>query len=212
MGGHRFVVMDVNEPGLFEMGAREPAARPGRLPRGRNRETWVRTVTAEVHVIDAEGLREAALRVEESGLSIALGPGLDVQDTVAETNVDTVGDTFEKLAWLIWPTDGMEEPSAAGAFRILSVESAAVAESDNRGILTWTVMVKLTDVQELRRLAAQAHPEEAELIAASLAVAWQHAADPFMPVRSIPGIAWRPGQVEVHHVPRRARPGIPDPT
>ncbi len=212
MGGHRFVVMDVNEPGLFEMPYREPAASPGRLPRGRNRETWVRTVTAEVNIIDADALRDAALQVEESGLTIALGAGLDVQDTVAETNMDTAGDTFEKLAWLTWPTDGLEEPLAAGAFRILSVDSAAVAESDDRGILTWTVMVKLTDVKELRRLAAQAHPEEAELIAASLAVAWQRAADPFVPVRSIPGIAWRPGQVEVHHVPRRARPGNPDPS
>ena len=212
MGGHRFVVMDVNEPGLFEMPDREPAASPGRLPRGRNRETWVRTVTAEVDVIDAEALRDAALRVEESGLTIGLGAGLDVPDTGAEADVQAVGDTFEKLAWLIWPTDGMEGPLAAGAFRILSVDSAAVAESDDRGILTWTVMVKLKDVKELRRLAVQAHPEEAELIAASLAVAWQHAADPFVPVRSVPGIAWRPGQVEVHHMPRRARPGNPDPT
>ncbi len=204
--------MGLNEPGLFDMADREPAASPGRLPRAKNRETWVRTVTAEVNVIDADALRDAALRVEESGLTIALGASLDVKDTVAETNVDTVGDTFEKLAWLIWPTDGLEGPLAAGAFRILSVDSAAIAESDDRGILTWTVMVKLTDVKELRRLAAQAHPEESELIAASMAVAWQHAADTFVPVRSIPGIAWRPGQVEVHHVPRRARPGNPDPT
>ena len=189
MGGRRFVVMDVKEPGLFEIPDREPAASPGRLPRGRYRETWVRTVTAEVNIIDADALRDAALRVEESGLTIALGAGLDVQDTVAETNMDTVGDTFEKLAWLIGPTDGMEEPLAVGAFRILSVDSAAVAESDDRGILTWTVMVKLTDVTGLWRLAAQAHPDEAGLIAASLAVAGQHAADPFAPVRAIPSIA-----------------------
>ncbi len=212
MGAHRFVVMDVNEPGLFEMPDREPAASPGRLPRGRNRETWVRTVTAEVNIIDAQAVRDAALRVEEGGLTIALGAGLDVQDTMPETGLQAVGDTFEKLAWLIWPTDGLEEPLAAGAFRILSMDRAAVAESDDRGILTWTVMVKLTDVKELRRIAAQVHPEEAELSATSLAVAWQHAGDPFVPVRSIPGIARRPGQVEVHHVPRRARPGNPDPT
>ncbi len=78
----------------------------------------------------------------------------------AEAGVQAVGDTFEELAWLIRPTDGLEEPLAAGAFMILSVNSAAVAECDDRGIVTWTVVVKLTDVKELRRLAAQAHPEE----------------------------------------------------
>jgi len=50
------------------------------------------------------------------------------------------------------------------------------------------------DVEELRRLAAQAHPDAAGLIAASLAFAWQCAADPFAPLRSIPGTAWRPGR------------------
>jgi len=204
-------VVDVNEPGLFDMPDRELAS-PGRPERGRNRETWVRTVTAEVAVIDAEALREAALRVEENALTIGLGAGLNVQETVAEADVEAAGDMFEKLAGLIWPTDGMEGPLAAGAFKILSVNSAAVAESDDRGIFRWTVVVKLTDVHELRRLAAQAHPEEAELIAGSVAVAWQRAADPFTPVRSIPGIAWRPGQVEVHHVRRRARPGSAEPT
>ncbi len=198
--------MDVNEPGLFDMPDREPATTPGRPQRGRNRETWVRTVTAEVDILDAESLREAALRVEESVFTIALGAGLNVQDTGAEADPQAAGDAFETLAWLIWPTDGLEGPLTAGAFRILSVDSTAVAESDDRGILTWTVVVKLTNVKELRRLAAQSHPEEAELIASSVAVAWQLAADPFAPVRAVPGIAWRPRQVEVHHVPRRARP------
>ncbi len=210
MGGHRFGVMDVNEPGLFDMPDRESATSPGRLQRGENRETWVRTVTAEVDILDAEALREAALQVEESGLTIGLSAGLNLRDTVAEADLQAAGYTFEKLAWLIWPTDGLEGPLAAGAFRILSVDSAAVAESDDRGILTWTVVVKLTNVKELRRLAAQAHPEEAELIASSVAVAWQRVADPFAPVRAIPGMAWRPRQVEVHHVPRRGRPVSPD--
>jgi len=66
MGGHRFVAMDVNEPGLFDMPDCEPPAPPERPQRGRNRETWARTVTAEVAIIDAEALREAALRVQET--------------------------------------------------------------------------------------------------------------------------------------------------
>ena len=72
------------------------------------------------------------------------------------------------------------------------------------GTVTWTVTVKLTDVDELRRLATEAHPDAAGLIADSLAVAWQRAADPFAPLRSIPGTAWRPGQVDVEHLPARA--------
>ncbi len=148
MGGHRFGVMDVNEPGLFDMPDRESATSPGRLQRGENRETWVRTVTAEVDILDAEALREAALQVEESGLTIGLSAGLNLRDTVAEADLQAAGYTFEKLAWLIWPTDGLEGPLAAGAFRILSVDSAAVAESDDRGILMWTVVVKLTNVQD----------------------------------------------------------------
>ena len=58
---------------------------------------------------------------------------------------------------------------AGWALRILSVDSDVVAESDDRAGLTWTV--KLTDVHELRQLAAQAHPDEAAVIADSLAVA-----------------------------------------
>lgn len=71
-----------------------------------------------------------------------------------------------------------------------------------------TVTVKLTDVDRVRRLATQAHPEDAALIADSLAVAWQRAADPFAPLRSIPGIAWRPVKVDVEHLPARTAAGI----
>jgi len=204
--------MDVNEPGLFDMPDREPPATPERPQRGRSRETWARTVTAEVAIIDAEALHEAALRAKEGSFSIGLLAEPHVQDTVTDPDAEAVADAFDELAWLIWPTDGLEGPLAAGALQIISVDSEAAAESADRGILTWTVVVKLTDVHELRRLAAQAHPEEAGLIADSLPVAWQRAADPFAPVRSIPGTAWRPGHVEVHHVPRRTRPSSGDPT
>jgi hypothetical protein len=110
---------------------------------------------------------------------------------------------FDALGWLIWPTDGLDAPLEAGAFRILSVDSEVVAESADRGRVTWMVTVKLTDVDQLRRLATQAHPDEARFISDSLAVAWQRAADPFAPLCSIPGIAWRPGQVDVEHLNAR---------
>ncbi len=154
MGGHRFVAMDVNEPGLFDMPDREPPATPEGPKRGRNRESWARTVTAEVVIIDAGALRNAALGVKESALSIGLPGDPDVQDRVDDPDSEAAADAFDELGWLVWPTDGLEGPLAAGAFRILSVDSNAAAETEYRGLLTWTVVVKLTNVEELRRLAA----------------------------------------------------------
>lgn len=115
---------------------------------------------------------------------------------------------LDQLAWLIWPIDGLEALMEAGAFRIVSVDCEMVGECADRGTATWTVTVKLIDVDRLRRLATQAHPDEATLIADSLAVAWQRAADPFAPLRSIPGIVWRPVTVDVEHLPARTAAGI----
>jgi len=199
------VGMDANEPGLFDLPDREPPAPPVRPRRGRNGETWARTATAEVTIIDAEALHQAAARVEENAVTIGPGADPDVEDIEpGGPDMEPANDAFDALGWLIWPTDGLEGPLEAAAFRILSVDSEVVAESVDRGTVTWTVTVKLTDVDELRRLAAQAHPEEAGLIAQSLTVAWQRAADPFAPLRSIPGTAWRPGQVDVEHLQARA--------
>jgi hypothetical protein len=115
-----------------------------------------------------------------------------------------VDDGFDALAGWIWPTEGLERAIEAGALRILSMDSEVSADSVDRGTATWTVMVKLTDVDELRRLAARAYPDEAAEISDSLAVAWQRAADPFAPLRSLAGISWKPGRVVVEHLPARA--------
>lgn len=114
------------------------------------------------------------------------------------------GNALDALRWLIWPTDGLEELLEAGAFRLLSVDIEVAAESADRGTITWTVTVKVTDVDELRRLAARAHPDESRPITDSLAVAWRHAPNPFAPLHSIPGITWHPGQVKVEHLKARA--------
>ena len=199
------VGMDANEPGLFDLPDRERPATPERSLRGRNRETWARTATAEVTIVDAVALDEAAALVQENAVTIGVRADPDVDDAEAGSPDEgrLASDAFDALGWLIWPTDGMEGPLEAGAFRILSVDSEVVAESADRGSVTWTVTVKLADVDELRRFAADAHPEEAGLIADSLAAAWRLAADPFAPLRSIPGTAWRHGQVVVEHKPAR---------
>lgn len=197
--------MDANEPGLFDLPDHARPGTPHRPLRGRNRETWARTATAEVTIIDAGALAEAAAQAAENAVTIALRADPDVEGTEpGSSDVGLASNAFDALGWLIWPTDGMEGPLEAGAFRVLSLDSEVVAESVDRGTVTWTITVKLTDVDELRRLAAEARPDAAGLIADSLAIAWQHAADPFAPLGSIPGTTWRPGQVNVEHLPARA--------
>ncbi len=205
--------MNADEPTLFDISpAKQPAMSPPRQ-RGRNRETWARTVTAEITVVDAAALREAARDVQAGTVKVAL-PGLTGEEDVEAEDppVQDAADAFDALPWLLWPTKAMEAPLEAGAFRVLSQDIEVAPVSEDRGTLAWTVMVKLTDVNALRGLAAQANPDQAPLIRDSLAAAWQFAADPFAPLHTIPAIAWRPGQVTVQHVPRKTRPGFSEVT
>lgn len=197
------VGMDAKQPGLFDLPDLDQPGSSERSQRGRNRETWTLTATAAVTIVDAGALREAFARAEEGGVTIDLR---DDPGTCEPQGSDgpRANDAFDALAWQIWPTDGLDELLEAGAFRILSVESEAVAESIDEGKAIWTVTVKLTDVDQLRHLAVRANPGEAGLIADSLAVAWQSAADPFAPLQSIPGIHWRPGQVVAENLAARA--------
>ncbi len=182
---HRLGAMNEDEPGLFDLPSMGSAdASFDRPSPGKNRETWAWTVTAEVAIIDAEALREAAERAEECAVAI----GLSADPTVGDPDVEATADPFDILAWMVWPTDGLEELLEADALRILKVATEVTPELDEACTLSWTVTVKLTDVAELRRIAIhRAHPDKAELIRGSLAVAWQHAADPLAPLRSIPG-------------------------
>lgn len=196
--------MDADQPGLFELPDRELQVPPERAQRGRNREVWGLTATADVTITDAPALQAAARAIDGFGIAVP-GAGLGDEDTEPEAPVAVPGDdVFDALAWLIWPSDGLEEALDAGALRILSVDSEAKGDSIEHGTATWRVTVKLTDVDELRRIAARASPDQAAEISASLAVAWLRAADPFAPLRSIAGITWKPGRVVVEHLPARA--------
>lgn len=200
--------MTEDEPVLFDLPGQDRPPPSDRSWPGRRRETWALTVTAEVTVLDADALRDAAERAQQSAVAV----GLSADPAVGDPDVDSPGDPFDILAWLVWPTDGLEELLEAGAFRIVELSSEVAPESDDTCVLSWTVTVKLTDVAALRRIAIRAHPDKAEPIRGSLAVAWQHAADPFVPLREIPGVSWRPAQVAVRHVPRRAPSGNTDVT
>jgi hypothetical protein len=65
--------MDANEPGLFDLPGRERPGTANRRLRGRNRETWVRTVTVEVTVIEAGALHEAVAQAAGSAVTTGLG-------------------------------------------------------------------------------------------------------------------------------------------
>lgn len=196
--------MDAGQPGLFELPDDEPLPPSEKLQRGRNREVWALTATAEVTITDVAALTEAATLANEGFVVTGLETDLDVEDSEPEAPpAENGNDAFDALAWLIWPTQGLEGVLDIGAARILSVDSEVAADSDDRCTATRRATVKLTDVDELRRLAARTHPDESALISDSLAVALQRATDPFAPLRGIPGIIWHPGRVVVEHLSAR---------
>lgn len=202
--GPRLTKVTAEQPSLFDLPGTDRTTLPDRPSPGKNRETWAWTVTAGVTVIDAEALRQAVERAEAGAVTIDFVADPTVEEEAEE---EATTNPFDMLAWIIWPTDGLEELLEAEAFRLGRVETDVSAGSDDVCTVSWTVEVRLTDVAEMRRIATQAHPDKAALIRGSLAAAWQHSADPFAPLRSIPGIAWQPEEVVVRHVPRRAQRG-----
>ncbi len=146
-------------------------------------------------------VREAWARADERGVTIAVFDAVD--DEQAEEQGGPGADPIDILPWLIWPTEGMDGLLEARAVRVLEVSSEVEAEPAGRARLTWTLVVKITNVVELRRLAVEAHPEQEALITHSLEAAWNYAADPAEPLRAIPGIAWEAPAVEVRHMPAR---------
>lgn len=178
--------MDADQPGLFDLPDREAQAPPERPQRGRNREVWALTATAEVAITDASALWQATAGLNEGFVITVPGADPGVEDGEPEApDAVPVDDAFDALAWLIWPTKGLEGALDAGALRILSADSEAKADSGDHGTATWRVTVKLTDADELRRLAARAYPDESAEISHSLALAWQRAADPFSPLPEV---------------------------
>ena len=174
-----------DDPGLFALPDQGPPSPSERRPSGRARETWGRVVTADVTIVDPAAVREAVAR--------------------RWRDVPEIARDVDAVAALLWPLHGLEELLDANAFRIRSIDVEAEEQSVSRGRITWAVAVKLADVRALRRIAVEAHPDQAGSIADSLAVAWTLAADPFAALHCIPGITWEPGAVDVRHLPRRPR-------
>ena len=192
-----------DQPGLFEL---PPSPPPPVSPsgRGRSRETWDRTVTAEVTVVDRRALREEALRRLDTG--IVIGEFADDDPDLTDPRDDVAESCAAAVQWCLEPTEGLW-PLLEDALRIDHVEIATTDEGPGRVLATWTVTVRIIDANALRELARSAcvaddHAAHAE-IDASFAAAWNWAADPCAPLHAIPGITWSLTGVETDHRLRR---------
>ncbi len=184
-----------DEPALFDLPAPEPRPASTRSGRGRARETYARTVTADVTVHQIPVLLDAAVRAFDNGPAVGLGE-VDVDDEVPDSRTQIGQDPAAALSWLLDPLDGMWSLLETGSLLVLSVEIDVDELSSARYRLRWTVTIQLRDVATFRRIALDACPAEDTAtrseIEASLAAAWQQAAPPFAPLQRIPGITWSP--------------------
>jgi hypothetical protein len=194
-----------DELALFDLPAPEPRLAATRSGRGRARERYARTVTADVTVQRIPVLLDAALRAFDAGPAVELGE-VDVDAEVPDSRAQIGQDPAAALSWLLDPLDGMWPLLEAGSALVLSAGIDVDERSATRYRLRWIVTVRLRDVAAFR-IALDACPAEDTAarteIEASLAAAWQQAAPPFAPLARIPGITWSPVEAVVAHVPAR---------
>jgi hypothetical protein len=189
-----------DEPTLFDLPAQPDVPVASTAGRGRPRERYRRTVTAQVRVVRPAVLRERALADLDGGVLIDLGPAREDDGDIPGTHEQIAESAAGALEWLIDPTAGLWPLLEADAFVVESAEVSLEELSDLDHVASWTVQVKLRDVDTLRRLAAEAAPQAAAEIERDLAVAWNHAADPYTPMTVVPGITWQPTEVSVERV------------
>lgn len=106
--------MHDDQPGLFDLPDRERPDAVERQRRGRNREAWACAATAQVTIIDPSALHEAAARARrtQSRSGSAL---ISAMRTLGRCRSSGARDALNLLAWLIWPTDGMDRLLEEGA-------------------------------------------------------------------------------------------------
>jgi len=196
-----------DELALFDLPTPQPqsAATDARTGQGRARETHARTVTADVTVQRIPVLREAALRAYDDSPAIPIG---DADDDRPDTREQIATDSSAALSWLLDPTQNLWPLLEADAIHLLAVDIDIDQTTPTPCRARWTVTVKLRDVAAFRQVALATCPTDnvtaREEINRSLAAAWQHAADPYAPLRHIPGITFTPIEVTVEHLHARS--------
>ncbi len=185
-----------------------PPRPPTRSGRGRARETFARTVVADVSVHDAGALRAEASRALDH--SVVIGEAADAEDDdLLDPREEISTSPAAAVQWCVEPTMGMGPLLESGAVRIDMIDLSAEEESAGLVRVAWTVTVKVLDAAAVRELALTACPAtdvatHAE-IEQSFAAAWHWAADPHAPLAAIPGVTWTSVKVTVEQVLSRAR-------
>ncbi|MGH3977421.1 MAG: hypothetical protein ACRDRZ_00195 [Pseudonocardiaceae bacterium] len=200
-----------DQPTLFNV-PRPEAAAHARSGRGRTRETYARTVVADVTVHDEAALRAAALRVLDGGLTVVLSsPHVeeDTEDDLPDPRDEVTTSAAAALEWCIEPTTGLWPLLEAGAARIVKVDLHVDEQTATRHRVQWTVAIKLDDAPAARELALAACPatevEARAEIERSFAAVWRWAASPYAPLTEVPGITWTPVDVAVEQIMARSR-------
>jgi hypothetical protein len=188
----------------------EPERRP-QVPRseqGRVGMTYTRSVTAGILLRSRAALCQAAVRAFDTAPVLIIGDVDEAEGDDQETRRQLGRDWLGALRWLIDPTAGLWPLIEADAVRLLAADIDLHPTGPTAYRMRSTATVKLCDVTAFRQCAMDACPPDnttarAE-IATSLAAAWQWAAEPYAPLRRIPGITWNPIDVAVQHRPARS--------
>ncbi|MGH3771150.1 MAG: hypothetical protein ACRDRW_07110 [Pseudonocardiaceae bacterium] len=110
-----------DQPGLFDLAGLDVAA-PARSGRGRARETYARTVVADVTIQNHHTLRAAALRAFSGGI-VLLDLPPDEPDDLPDTEEEIATSDAAAVQWCLEPTTGMELLLESGVVRILSIDT-----------------------------------------------------------------------------------------
>lgn len=189
-----------DQPGLFDL-PDPPIAATRQAGSGRTRETYARTVMAEVTIRDSPALRAEALRrldedVIEIGADVGAPDHPDTWDEVA-------GSPAAALQWCLEPTVGLGPLLESGAVRIVAIDVTVDEITDVLARARWTVTIKLRDAPATRELVLVACPfadvETRAEITSSFATLWNLAAGtpgrqcPRRAVRQLPPLhSWCP--------------------
>lgn len=199
-----------DQAGLFDLPDPVPPRPPTRSGRGRARETFARTVVADVSVHDAGALRAEASRALDH--SVVISEAADAEDDdLLDPREEISTSPAAAVQWCVEPTRGMGPLLESGAVRIDMIDLSAEGESAGLVRVVWTVTVKILDAAAVRELALRACPAtdvatHAE-IEQSFAAAWHWAADPHAPLAAILGVTWTSVEVTVEQVLARAVTG-----
>ncbi|MGH3831086.1 MAG: hypothetical protein ACRDRS_11670 [Pseudonocardiaceae bacterium] len=204
-----------DQPGLFELASLDVAA-PARSGRGRARETYARTVVADVTIQNRDTLRTAALRAFSGGIVLLDLPS-DEPDDLPDTQEEIATSDAAAVQWCLEPTTGMELLLESGVVRILSIAMGCdeVEPEPKSGAATqvrawWTITVRIGDAAAARELALAACPvtdaEARAEIERSFSAVWHWTAPPYAPMAGIAGVTWAPISVTVEQIlARRSR-------